>query len=194
MHMATTKRRSKAKPQADGECELSRHEASAKQAADMLGIHPFSLDILQAFGVPGTPPLYGEIVETLAEVATAYGISERTVASWRARGMPGESGCFSLNHIERWRNSELKDAPRRFPERAVSNDMLRAYADYIETEARFWVLTVLEGAKETEVISEDQCDSLRDKFAATRSRVCPPLELRERMLNELANYFRPPCD
>ncbi len=46
----------------------------------MLGIHEFSVDVLAAFGVPGTPPHYGEIVETLAEVAKAYGVSERTVA------------------------------------------------------------------------------------------------------------------
>lgn len=194
MQTATKRQRSKAKPQADGDGELGRLGNAIQQAADKLGVHPFSLELLTAFGVPGTPPIYGDVVATLAEVATAYGVSERTVASWRARGMPGESGCFSLNHIERWRNRELTDAPRRFPERAVSNDMVRAVFDYIESEARYWALSVLEGAKEGGVISEEQCDTLREKFAATRGRVCPPLELRERMLEELAAYFRPRCD
>lgn len=194
MQTTATKRRSKAKPQADGEGELVTLDDAMQQAAHKLGIHPFSLDLLAAFGVPGTPPLYGEILSTLAEVGTAYGVSERTVASWRARGMPGESGCFSLNHVERWRNRELKDAPRRFPERAVSNDMVRAVFDYMDAEAKFWVLTVLEGALESGILTEEQCRKLGEKFGETQGRVCPPLELRERMLNELAPCFQPPCD
>jgi hypothetical protein len=171
-----------------------RSTGTKAEAAEMLGIHEFSVDVLAAFGVPGTPPLYGEIVETLADVAKAYGVSERTVAGWRARGMPGESGCFSLNHIERWRKAELQDAPRRFPERAISDDLVRAVFDYVETEARFWVLSVLHGAMESELISEDQRAQLAEKFAESRGRVCPPLELRERILNELATCFQPPCD
>ncbi len=71
----TTKRPTKAKLQSDGDNELKKVDNTAKRAADMLGIHEFSLDVLAAHGVPGTPPIYGEIVETLAEIAKAYGVS-----------------------------------------------------------------------------------------------------------------------
>lgn len=187
-----TQRRTRGRAQAESEAELDETTNAAKRAADAIGIHEFSLDVLAAFGVPGTPPIYGQIVETLAEVAKVYGVSERTVASWRSRGMPGESGCFSINHIERWRRVELQDAPRLRPEQAISSDLVRAVFDYLEGEAKFWLISVMEDALQCGLITEDQCSKLGQKFAETRGRVCVPIELREQMLAELADDFPPP--
>lgn len=187
-----TQRRTRGKAHAESEAELDKTTSATKRAADEIGIQEFSLDVLTAFGVPGTPPIYGQIVETLAEVAKVYGVSERTVASWRSRGMPGESGCFSINHIERWRRVELQDAPRLRREQAISSDLVRAAFDYLEGETKFWLISVMEDALQSGLMTDGPYSQLGQRFAETRGRVYVPIELRKQMLVELADIFQPP--
>lgn len=52
-----------------------------------------------------------DTASSLAEVARHFDVSERTVAGWRARGMPGRPRCYPLAEIAEWRGRELRPPP-----------------------------------------------------------------------------------
>lgn len=78
------------------------------------------------------------IVSTLVEVALFFGVSRRTVADWRNKGMPGKDHEWPLNAIAQWLHQ--KDAPsgpvRSRGERVEEARALKAVADAILSEAR----------------------------------------------------------
>lgn len=50
----------------------------------------------------------GDVARSLAEVARAFRVSERTAAGWRARGMPGEPGNYPIAAIEAWKSANVE--------------------------------------------------------------------------------------
>ncbi len=47
-------------------------------------------------------PVEEEYFTTHTEVGQHFGVSERTVAKWIARGMPGESGAYPRSQMDAW--------------------------------------------------------------------------------------------
>ncbi|HEY1064751.1 MAG TPA: hypothetical protein VGE52_01515 [Pirellulales bacterium] len=61
--------------------------------------------------VPPTPaPLPRRIVHSLAAVGVEFDVSERTVASWKAKGMPHEGSVYDLDEIAEWREAYYAEA------------------------------------------------------------------------------------
>ena len=82
-------------------------EFSEEEVAERLGISIHSLRLHSAAGVLGPSP-YQQFAQSLAEVGQFFGVSERTVGTWRAKGMPGEPGCYPLATIGYWRAKNLE--------------------------------------------------------------------------------------
>ena len=103
---------------------------TAKAAADG-GLSVMALRaIFAATGAP-CPIDYGPTVGSLAQVGIHFGVSERTVANWKARGMPGEPGHYNLPRIQQWRRQQNDPEPWHFTgnpkltPRQASGDLVR---------------------------------------------------------------------
>lgn len=77
--------------------------AEEKKAAEEAGQSVRAQRLWQAaMGVGNGSIDYGPTVKSLVEVAEHFGVSERWVNNWRARGMPGETGAYNLAAIRLW--------------------------------------------------------------------------------------------
>ena len=89
-------------------------------------------------GADGTP-VTGDSVDSLAEVAKFFSVSERTAASWRAKGMPGQPGNYPLTKILNWRRQQpdgeawFTGNPKLKP-RPATGDLCRAIYKVFRSE------------------------------------------------------------
>ena len=103
-----------------------------KDAAATLGISVLSLRLMLAAGCPyGDFEKYQTVVHSLAAVGEAFGVSERTAATWRKKGMPDspESG-YPLVTIAQWRRKVGLDNEDLLPDRGATGDLARARIPY----------------------------------------------------------------
>ncbi len=98
------------KPQEGAENLVVTGPATLDQWAEMLGESRLAAKISRASGCFGFDE-YLEPLATAAEVAIAFGVSERTIASWIARGCPGSRGAYYVQQILVWRASQPEPEP-----------------------------------------------------------------------------------
>ena len=83
--------------------------------------------------------LDGDTVGSLAEVGKFFGVSERSAASWRAKGMPGQPGNYPLTKILNWRRQQpdgevwFTGNPKLIP-RPATGDLCRAIYKVFRSE------------------------------------------------------------
>ncbi len=120
-----------------------------KQCARDMGI---SVRSLRAFLASGILPFgqfeeYQEpqtVVNSLAKVATHFGVSERTVATWKSQGMPiTDDGKYVLPAIRRWRSQRgeipasldwIDTGNRELDSTYASGDLVRGILRWVRTE------------------------------------------------------------
>ena len=73
--------------------------------ADQLGVSVLALKILCGMGCPG-PYDYSPVATSEEEAGQLLGVSGRTIAVWKKRGMPWSEGRYVIDDIENWRLSQ----------------------------------------------------------------------------------------
>ena len=130
--------------------EKGRPTMTADQLCEALGITADQLAAFVRAGMPSKgrgkrrrfdPDLVGDwllttgratlIVSSLAEVGRHFGVSERTAAGWRAKGMPGEPGAYDIDRIEQWRDQGESTTTNRFQAELMR---IRAQRELLELE------------------------------------------------------------
>lgn len=86
---------------------------------------------------------YLEAVPTMIEVARAFDVSERTVHTWRSKGMPGQPGSYPLPAIRRWRLAQdsapaawLYRGNKELPPTTATGDLARAILRVLRVDLR----------------------------------------------------------
>ena len=150
-------------------------DAEETRVAGELGISPITLRLWQALGCPvGHWLAYQTRVNSLSDVGTAFGVSERTAATWRSKGMPGsrEDG-YPIQAIRDWRAGNNK--------RESENHVAR----FVDAIFRFFRTEIIESgvAAHEDIAScldgRDDAEELSELFAAAMIRRFERLRLTD---------------
>ena len=161
----TSKRRvSPKQPKKDAISPASPAGVDIAGVAAGLGVHLLAAKIIVAAGAPSEDsPYLDEPLETAADAGVFFGVSERTIHSWLARGMPGDRGAYFKSRMLGWRKRQPEAEPwhtvsdRSIPAEnfhMATGDALRALVRVIRTDLFFAFCDFVEEA--TSVLGRDK--------------------------------------
>lgn len=131
-------------------------------------------------------------VDTRAEVASHFGVNERTVAVWLAAGCPGEHGRYDLTAIANWRATNRPESNPESSHRVHLLEIKAAREQLQLDEARRQLLPLeptLRWAQRVANEIRSRLDQLPDLLIAHQ----PPKTPR-RQLNQLRDRLRRTID
>ena len=82
---------------------MRNRDAHVQRIADELGVSLFAAKVMLACGAPGWEEFLGEPLQSGADAARFFNVSERTIRTWQSRGMPGKLGAYHKVQMLVWR-------------------------------------------------------------------------------------------